>query len=202
MRKREQEHGEVHEGTQKQTSATAAEDLTTSPKVTSLRDICEKLVRIDSVLNAQMKIQNEILQILLNFAKDFQFVRNSLKGSQEQNVLENVLVNIVEILEGIHQLKLDSFDPHHPESAQRLHKNMLVFKKKIEQILKQVGIEPFSSIGKPYDPQRHEVVDKRYAPEMPPEVVVEEYERGYWYPAQGQIFRRAKVVISTKERRR
>ena len=60
--------------------------------------------------------------------------------------------------------------------------------------LKEEGLETIEAVGQPYDPERHEAVD-RVAPEgEAEEKVVEEVRRGFAF--KGKVIRRSMVVTS------
>lgn len=45
--------------------------------------------------------------------------------------------------------------------------------------LKRHGVEPFESVGQPFDPQRHEAMAQKETADSPPNTVLEQYQRGY-----------------------
>jgi len=72
-------------------------------------------------------------------------------------------------------------------------------KKQLEDFLQKEGIEPIEVIGKPFDPNFHEVIEEigpseALAKEGEPGTVIEEVQRGY--TLHGKLIRVAKVKIS------
>ena len=162
-------------------NSTQEEKKSINPKTITLLSICEELIKIQQIL---------------------QIIKRSIEEQYEQKMFKNIFIELIEILEGIQRLQIDEFNPKNPNDAQMVKENIIIIGRKIEQILHYVGIEAFSSLGKQYDPQFHQVIDKRFDPKLEPGTIVEEYQRGYWNPSQKQIIKRAQVVISTRERRR
>ncbi len=61
--------------------------------------------------------------------------------------------------------------------------------------LERAGVEPFSSLGAPYQTELHEIVDEVPATESaPPGTVVEDRRRGYLF--KGEVLRAAQVVVA------
>lgn len=59
--------------------------------------------------------------------------------------------------------------------------------------LERIGLAPFSSVGNPVDLNLHEVIQVLRSTEFPPETVIEERQRGYYF--QGKLLRESRVVI-------
>jgi molecular chaperone GrpE len=61
-------------------------------------------------------------------------------------------------------------------------------------ILQQNEVEAEESLGKPFDPLRHEAIGSRRDPSKPDQSVLETVQRGYRRGAE--IFRPAKVIVN------
>jgi molecular chaperone GrpE len=61
--------------------------------------------------------------------------------------------------------------------------------------LARVGIEPYSPVGEPFDPQHHEAVAQQPVEGVKPGTVVEVYQRGYRLH-DGSVLRPARVVVA------
>ncbi len=66
--------------------------------------------------------------------------------------------------------------------------------RQMQEVLERNGLEPIEATGKPFDPNVHEAVAQAESEALPPDHVVEEYQRGY--KLGGQILRPSKVVVS------
>lgn len=56
------------------------------------------------------------------------------------------------------------------------------------------GLTPIDSVGKPFDPNLHEALAMEESDSLPPQSVLREFERGYFY--KDRLLRAAKVVVS------
>ena len=56
------------------------------------------------------------------------------------------------------------------------------------------GLTPIDSIGQPFDPNLHEALAMEASETLPPQSVVREFEKGYFY--KDRLLRAAKVVVS------
>jgi molecular chaperone GrpE len=65
---------------------------------------------------------------------------------------------------------------------------------KMMTILEKQGLEPFESLGKPFDVEYHDALMQIPREDVPPSTVVEEVERGYML--NDKVLRHAKVVVS------
>ncbi|MCX6724008.1 MAG: nucleotide exchange factor GrpE [Candidatus Staskawiczbacteria bacterium] len=108
---------------------------------------------------------------------------------------EEIILKIIPILDNL------CLAASHPStgSGQALLKGVEQIKKQLEDFLQKEGIEPIETIGKPFDPNFHEVVEEispseALAKEGKPNTVVAEVQRGY--TMHGRIIRVAKVKIS------
>ena len=60
--------------------------------------------------------------------------------------------------------------------------------------LKSMGVEGYSAVGEPFDPNVHEAIRRDYHETVPAQHVIEEYHRGY--RINGRLLRAALVVVS------
>jgi molecular chaperone GrpE len=69
-----------------------------------------------------------------------------------------------------------------------------LIQRELLRVLEKVGVKPFSSIGEPFDPERHEAVARVPAGEHPEMTVVAETARGYLL--HGRVLRPAMVTVA------
>jgi molecular chaperone GrpE len=65
-------------------------------------------------------------------------------------------------------------------------------------LLKTHGVTQLSSVGEPFDPQRHEAVDQVESQQHPPNTVVNEFHRGY--QIGDRLLRPARVAVAKRTR--
>lgn len=78
--------------------------------------------------------------------------------------------------------------------AARLVESLRAVARQIDEVLGRIGVTPFSTLGQPFDPQKAEAVGMREDAAVPPQTVVEEYQRGYML--HDRLLRPAVVVVS------
>ena len=60
--------------------------------------------------------------------------------------------------------------------------------------LEKAGLKAISSVGESFDPNRHEAMVMEASEEVPEQVIIKEFEKGYYY--KDRLIRAAKVVVS------
>ena len=71
-----------------------------------------------------------------------------------------------------------------------------MIQKQFTAFLKNQKVEPIEALGKPFDPNLHEVLNQQESEEHEENTVIQEYSKGY--TLNGRILRSAKVVIAKK----
>ena len=71
-----------------------------------------------------------------------------------------------------------------------------MIQKQFTTFLKNQKAEPIEALGKPFDPNLHEVLNQQESEEHEENTVIQEYSKGY--TLNGRILRSAKVVIAKK----
>lgn len=65
---------------------------------------------------------------------------------------------------------------------------------RVQKLLEQLGFEPITAIGRPFDPELMEVIEVAVGTDQPVGTVVEEFRRGYRH--SGKVFRFAQVKVA------
>ncbi len=76
------------------------------------------------------------------------------------------------------------------------YRGVELIRSKLTRTLEIEGLKAFDSTGKPFDVQFHDALLMVPSPNVPPNTVVEEVERGYML--NDRILRHAKVIVSTE----
>lgn len=69
-----------------------------------------------------------------------------------------------------------------------------LIQRELLKVLEKFGVTPYSAQGQPFDPERHEAVQRVVKPGAPDWTVVEETQRGYLL--NGRVLRPAMVVVA------
>ena len=153
--------------------------LTVEPATTESDSIREQL--------AEQKDVN------LRLAADFEnFKRRSRQESDARAAAQKESF-IHELLPAIDNLERALAAGVTPGSAE-LHQGVEMTFRQLRLLLQRHGIEPEESVGRPFDPHRHEAVSQRHDSTHPAHSIIEVLQRGY---RRGEkVFRPAKVVVN------
>ncbi|MBI3625983.1 MAG: nucleotide exchange factor GrpE [Candidatus Rokubacteria bacterium] len=78
--------------------------------------------------------------------------------------------------------------------AQGVVAGVELIQRELLKVLEKFGVTPYSALGQPFDPERHEAVQRVVRPDAPDMTVVEETQRGYLL--NGRVLRPAIVVVA------
>jgi molecular chaperone GrpE len=81
-------------------------------------------------------------------------------------------------------------------TLETLREGIEMIQKQFASFLKTQNVEPVEALGKPFDPNLHEVMTQLESDEHDEGAVMQEYSKGY--TLNGRILRSAKVVIAKK----
>ena len=81
-------------------------------------------------------------------------------------------------------------------TLESLKEGVEMIQKQFKDFLKNQKVEAIEALGKPFDPNLHEVLNQQESEEHEEKTVIEEYSKGF--TLNGRILRSAKVVISKK----
>ncbi len=94
---------------------------------------------------------------------------------------------------------LDNFDraleaARARSEAQGVVAGVELIQRELVKVLEKFGVTPYNALGQPFDPERHEAVQRVVRPGAPDMTVVEETQRGYLL--NGRVLRPAMVVVA------
>ena len=81
-------------------------------------------------------------------------------------------------------------------TLESLKEGVEMIQKQFTAFLKNQKAEPIEALGKPFDPNLHEVLNQQESEEHEENTVIQEYSKGY--TLNGRILRSTKVVIAKK----
>lgn len=103
---------------------------------------------------------------------------------------DRIIRSLLPILDNMdHLLKA-----HSSESTDAMVQGVEIIYGHMLDILKSHGVEQMHALGEPFDPSRHEAVMRRTEPGQPPDVVLEEVQKGY--RISDRVLRPTRVVVS------
>jgi molecular chaperone GrpE len=69
-----------------------------------------------------------------------------------------------------------------------------LIQRELLKVLEKFGVTPYTALGQPFDPERHEAVQRVVTPDVPDMTIVQETLRGYLL--NGRVLRPAMVVVA------
>ncbi len=106
---------------------------------------------------------------------------------------ERLLTKLLPTLDSLQQA-VNASTTGNPQFADEAAVGLRLLQKQLIEVLQSEGLEEISAIGKPLDPELHEVVSYVETDEKPENIVVEEIQRGY--TLNGKVIRPSFVVVS------
>jgi len=129
----------------------------------------------------------------LRLAADFDNFRKRTAQESERRAAAKKEALIHELLPAIDNLERAlAVGPN--TSFEQLLQGVDMISQQLRRILQENEVEAEESIGKPFDPLRHEAIGSRRDPSKPDQSVLETAQRGY--RRGNEIFRPAKVIVN------
>jgi molecular chaperone GrpE len=153
-----------------------------------------KLERDLEELTAKAEMADEYLGLAQRTKADFENYRKRASreaaAAQERGVAKLAL----ELLPAVDDLDraLQATDGH--EESDTLASGVKLVHAGVLAALARLGIEPYSPVGEPFDPQHHEAVAQQPVEGAEPGTIVEVYQRGY--RLGDSVLRPARVVVA------
>ncbi len=139
------------------------------------------------------ELEDKYLRALADLENYKKLVRKETMLVREQAVAD-VLRQILPVLDNFERALEAAKNDADRES---LLKGVEMIYRQLQETLRSCGVEPFSSVGEPFDPSVHEALGVICTEEHPPDTVVEEHEKGY--TLRGKLLRPARVLVSTRK---
>jgi molecular chaperone GrpE len=83
-----------------------------------------------------------------------------------------------------------------PGADESYTKGVELIYQRLVDALKRQGLEPLDSVGKPFDPNYHQAVDREHRDDVEDQTVLLEYSRGYNF--KSKLLRPAMVKVAVK----
>lgn len=150
--------------------------------------------RIEEALDAKTREAAEHYDRYLRALADFENYKRRVQREREEwtrLAYEQLLRELLPVL--------DNFDralqaEPTPDQFRGFVTGIELIHRELLKVLERIGVTPFSAVGEPFDPQRHEAVMRVETTEVPHQTVVEETERGYLL--NGRVLRPARVKVA------
>lgn len=174
----------------------------------------KKPKKADPMLEAMIKAKNEAVaaleqtqkeakslhERLLRVSADFDNYKKRQARERAESVRfanESLLKELMPVLDNLDRAIAAIKDTAEAEggAAKTLLEGVEMVHRQFLETLGRFGVEPFSALGQPFDPARHEAVAQREDTSVPNQTVIEEYQKGYML--HDRLVRPAMVVVSS-----
>ena len=129
-------------------------------------------------LETVRKERDELLGRLQRVSADYANFQKRVPKQVSDSVAyekDKILRSLLPILDNLeHTLKA-----HSAESSDAVVRGVEIIYGHMLDILKTHGVEQIQGLGEPFDPMRHEAMMRKEDPTKPPDVVLEELQKGY-----------------------
>ncbi len=169
----------------------AAEPGQPDDELTALRRALDEARRLVEEKTAEARDNHDrslrVAAELENFKKRTQREREEYVRFANESLLREILP------------VLDNFDralgaARAAPEAQGFVTGVELIQRELLRVLEKFGVSPYSAVGQPFDPERHEAVQRVVRPGAKEMMVVEETQRGYLL--NGRVLRPAVVVVA------
>ncbi len=122
-----------------------------------------------------------------NYKKRMQRERETMMKYAEENILKELLPTIDNLERAIEQGQKSEDAAALLEGVEMTYSGLL-------SALEKFGLKPISGVGEQFDPNFHEALAMEPSDEVPANVILQEYQKGYIF--KDRLIRAAKVVVS------
>lgn len=184
------------EARQKESPVTSAEmpsEATGEPAAADIAGL-EARLRVLEEENALLKQQlTEKHDSLLRTMADFDNFRRRTRQEMEEIrriALEEFLRSLLRVMDNFERALQAAEES---QCFEKLMEGVQLTYRQMQALLREAGVQPIEAVGKPFDPNCHEAVQRVESPDHPDETVLEEVERGYMI--QSRVLRPSRVKV-------
>ncbi len=138
---------------------------------------------------------NQLFVSLQRLAADFENYKKRVAKERQEIILSanaELILKLLDVYEGLKKAINASpagIDSNYLNGVKMLYDEF-------SRILKNEGLEPIETVGKPFDVRRHDVLMRQVKDDLPEDTILEEIQAGYML--NSRVLRHAKVVVSQK----
>lgn len=197
-RKSQHHHEEQPEAQQKQEEVqTAPEEVPSEPTGEPvMEDVAELEARLRALEEENALLKQQLAEkhdSLLRTMADFDNFRRRTRQEMEEIrriALEEFLRSLLRVMDNFERALQAAEES---QSFEKLMEGVQLTYRQMQSLLREAGVQPIEAVGKPFDPNFHEAVQRVESPEHPDETVLEEVERGYMI--QSRVLRPSRVKV-------
>lgn len=184
-------HKEKNEASQEAVPDGVAEAVGAEDAANVENGAVDDIAQTIEALNADKQEANDKLLRLAaefeNYKKRMIRERESVIKYAEEGLLKELLPTLDNLERALaHQGSVDDINI--------LREGVGLTMKALQSATAKFGLVAIDSVGKPFDPNLHEALAMEESDEVPPQSVLREFERGYYY--KDRLLRAAKVAVA------
>jgi len=183
-------------GSSSMTTPPAPADVEPPKKQTADQFMIASLLKakaeMQDVLGQTQKEAKDMFDRLTRVSADFDNFKKRVGREKEDAIKfgnEKAFKEIIPVIDNLRRALLAA-----PEGDSTFVEGVKLVSKQLEDALGRFGVVGFDSLGKPFDPARHEAVGSRPDDTIAANLVCEEYQRGYLL--HDRLLRPALVIVS------
>jgi|YNPBryantNP2012_1023418.scaffolds.fasta_scaffold00544_17 molecular chaperone GrpE len=195
-RKSQHHHEEQSEARQEQAQATPQEMPSEPTGEPAAADVAELEARLRALEEENALLKQQLAEkqdSLLRALADFDNFRRRTRQEMEEIrriALEEFLRSLLRVMDNFERAMQAAEESR---SFEKLMEGVQLTYRQLQSLLREAGVQPIEAVGKPFDPNFHEAVQRVESPEHPDETVLEEVERGYMI--QSRVLRPSRVKV-------
>ncbi len=165
----------------------------------------EESVQHDARTGSETELQRQLEEaqhaadtnkdLLLRKAAEFENYKKRIEADVAnliKNANEGLITSLLPIISDLLRSLKSGADHKDYDS---FYKGIELIHTKLMKILEARGLQPFDSVGKPFDVEYHDALLQVPKPDVPANTVIEEIERGY--KLHDRVLHHAKVIVSS-----
>jgi molecular chaperone GrpE len=195
-RKSRQHHEAQPQARQDQAQATPQEMPSEPTGEPAAADVAELEARLQVLEEENALLKQQLAEkqdSLLRAMADFDNFRRRTRQEMEEIrriALEEFLRSLLRVMDNFERAMQAAEES---QSFDKLMEGVQLTYRQLQSLLREAGVQPIEAVGKPFDPNFHEAVQRVESPEHPDETVLEEVERGYMI--QSRVLRPSRVKV-------
>jgi molecular chaperone GrpE len=195
-RKSRQHHEAQPQARQDQAQATPQEMPSEPTGEPAAADVAQLEARLQVLEEENALLKQQLAEkqdSLLRAMADFDNFRRRTRQEMEEIrriALEEFLRSLLRVMDNFERAMQAAEES---QSFDKLMEGVQLTYRQLQSLLREAGVQPIEAVGKPFDPNFHEAVQRVESPEHPDETVLEEVERGYMI--QSRVLRPSRVKV-------
>lgn len=159
------------------------------PSVTPEAQIVALTADRDQLAAERADLKDRLLRTMADFDN---FRRRAERDRSEfiQFAAVEIVRDLLPVLDDFQRaMKVETADRDYAKGIELIYQRLF-------ETLKKAGLEPIEAAGQPFDPNRHQAVDRVETEEVADQTVLEQYQSGYNF--KGKLLRPAMVKVAVK----